>query len=153
MDNEQAKKLGIEEQALNTLISRALMLNYAHDVGLRISQEEIIQTLTAMDIFQNNGKFDETIYKRLLADNQMRPKDFEEELGEGILLQKLDALLEIPLTPLEIQTISEAVFSEDHLKIQVLNDSAITFNPTEEEIKNTGKKTKTSTKHNVVMKC
>ncbi|WDL74515.1 peptidylprolyl isomerase [Helicobacter winghamensis] len=135
LDNEQAKKLGIEEQALNTLISRALMLNYAHDVGLRISQEEIIQTLTAMDIFQNNGKFDETIYKRLLSDNQMRPKDFEEELGEGILLQKLDALLEIPLTPLEIQTISEAVFSEDHLKIQVLNDSAITFNPTEEEIK------------------
>lgn len=135
LDDEQAKKLGIEEQALNTLISRALMLNYAHDVGLRVSQEEIIHTLTAMDTFQSNGKFDETIYKRLLADNQMHPKDFEEELSEGILLQKLDALLEIPLTPLEIQTISNAIFSKDHLKIQILNQSTITFNPTEEEVK------------------
>ncbi|MBX7490771.1 peptidylprolyl isomerase [Helicobacter turcicus] len=135
LDNEQAKKLGIEEQALNTLISRALMLNYAHDMGLRVSKEEIIHTLTTMDAFQNNGKFDEIIYKRLLADNQMRPKDFEEELSEGILLQKLDALLEIPLTPLEIQAIGEAVFSEDHLRIQILNQSTITFNPTEEEIR------------------
>ncbi|TLD82404.1 hypothetical protein LS70_007305 [Helicobacter sp. MIT 11-5569] len=135
LDDEQAKKLGIEEQALNTLISRALMLNYAYDVGLRVSHEEIIHTLTTMDTFQNNGKFDETIYKRLLADNQMRPKDFEEELSEGILLQKLDALLEIPLTPLEIQTIGEAVFSEDHLKIQILDQASITFTPSDEDIK------------------
>lgn len=135
LDDEQAKKIGIKDQALNTLISRALMLNYAHDIGLRVSKEEIIHTLTAMDTFQNNGKFDETIYKRLLADNQIRPKDFEEELGEGILLQKLDALLEIPLTPLEIQTIGDAIFNEDRLKIQILNQSAITFNPTETEIK------------------
>lgn len=135
LDDEQAKKLGIEDQALNTLISRALMLNYAHDLGLRVSKEEIIHTLTTMETFQNNGKFDETIYKRLLTDNQMRPKDFEEELGDGILLQKLDALLTIPLTPLETQTISEAIFNEDHLKIQILDQSAITFNPTEEAIK------------------
>ena len=135
LDDEQAKKIGIQDQALNTLISRALMLNYAYDVGLRVSQNEIVQALTTMDTFQNNGKFDDSIYKKLLADNQMRPKDFEEELGEGLLLQKLDALLNIPLTPLETQTIGESIFSEDHIKLQVLNQSTITFTPTEEEIK------------------
>ena len=135
LDDEQAKKIGIQDQALNTLISRALMLNYAYDVGLRVSQDEIIQALTTMDTFQNNGKFDDSIYKKLLADNQMRPKDFEEELGEGLLLQKLDALLNIPLTPLETQTIGDSIFSEDHIKIQVLNQSAIAFTPTEEEVK------------------
>lgn len=135
LDDEQAKKIGIQDQALNTLISRALMLNYAYDVGLRVSPNEIVQALTTMDTFQNNGKFDDSIYKKLLADNQMRPRDFEEELGEGLLLQKLDALLNIPLTPLETQTIGESIFSEDHIKIQVLNQSTITFTPTEEEIK------------------
>lgn len=135
LDDAQAKQLGIEEQALNALISRSLMLNYAHDIGLRASREEILQTLTTMETFQNQGTFDAAIYKSVLADNQIRPKDFEEELGEGILLQKLDVLLEIPLTPLEIQTISAAVFSEDHIAIKILTQSSIAFNPTEEEVK------------------
>ncbi len=135
LDDEQAKKIGIEEQALNTLISRALMLNYAHDLGLRTTQEEVINTLTSTKAFQNNGKFDEEIYKRTLADNQLRPKDFEEELQEGILLQKLDALLNIPLTPLETDTINAAIFSTDHLKIHIFHQSEITFQPTEEETK------------------
>lgn len=135
LDDEQAKKIGIEEQALNTLISRALMLNYAIDLGLRVQESEILKTLTSMQEFQNNGVFDENIYKRLLADNQLRPKDFEEELKEGILLQKLSVLLEIPLTPLEMQTIQAALFSEDHIKIKILDDSLVVFNPKEEEIK------------------
>ncbi|WP_297814081.1 peptidylprolyl isomerase [uncultured Helicobacter sp.] len=135
LDNEQAKKIGIEEQALNNLISRALRLNYAYDLGLRVSKEEVINALTAMDTFQNNGKFDNEIYKRLLADNQLRPKDFEEELSEGLLLEKLNAILEMPLTPLEIQMMSAMYFTEDRVKIHILKQSDISFTPTQEAIK------------------
>lgn len=135
LDNEQAKKIGIEEQALNNLISRALRLNYAYDLGLRVSEEEIVNMIASMDTFQNNGKFDNEIYKRLLADNQLRPKDFEEEVGESLLLEKLNVLLEIPLTPLETQMMSAAYFTEDHIKIQILRQSDILFTPTSEAIK------------------
>lgn len=135
LDNEQAKKIGIEEQALNNLISRALRLNYAYDLGLRISKEEVIDALIAMDTFQNNGQFDNEIYKRLLADNQLRPKDFEEELGESLLLEKLNAILEIPLTPLETEMMGAIYFTEDHVKIHILKQSDITFTPAQEAIK------------------
>ena len=54
LDEEQAKKMGIEEQALNNLIVKALMLNYAYDLGLRASKEEIIQEITSTEAFQNN---------------------------------------------------------------------------------------------------
>lgn len=135
LDNEQAKKIGIEEQALNNLISRALRLNYAYDLGLRVSKEEVINALTTMDTFHNNGQFDNEIYKRLLADNQLRPKDFEEELGESLLLEKLNAILEIPLTPLETEMMGAVYFTEDRIKIHILKQSDITFTPTQEAIK------------------
>ncbi len=135
LDNEQAKKIGIEDQALNNLISRSLRLNYAYDLGLRVSKEEVINTITSMDTFQNNGKFDNEIYKRLLADNQLRPKDFEEELSENLLLEKLHTILEIPLTPLETQMMSAVYFTEDHIKFEILKQSDIIFTPTQEAIK------------------
>lgn len=135
LDDEQAKKIGIEEQALNNLISRALRLNYAYDLGLRVSKEEIIEAITTMDTFHHNGKFDNEIYKRLLADNQLRPKDFEEELGEGLLLEKLNVVLGIPLTPLETQMMGAMYFTEDHIKIHILKQSDISFTPIQEAIK------------------
>ncbi|MDD6055528.1 MAG: peptidylprolyl isomerase [Helicobacteraceae bacterium] len=134
LDDEQAKKIGIEEQALNTLISRYLMINYAYDLGLRVQEKEIIETIMNMQEFKNNDKFDETIYKRLLADNQLRPKDFEEELKEGILLQKLNAILDIPLTNLEKESIMTAFLNEDKVGLKVLDSSMINYKPSEEEI-------------------
>lgn len=135
LDEEQAKKMGIEEQAINNLIIKALMLNYAHDLGLRVSKEEIIQEITATESFQNNGKFDEQIYKKILQENQLKPKDFEESIKESLLLQKLDALLNIPLTPLERETLSAAYLMEDLAHIQILDKKAIEVKPTEEKVK------------------
>ena len=127
--------MGIEEQAINNLIVKALMLNYAYDLGLRVSKEEIIQEITSIEGFQNKGKFDEQIYKQTLKDNQLKPKDFEEGIEEGLLLQKLDALLNIPLTPLEIEALGAAYSMEDLVHIEVINKKDIVFTPKEEEIK------------------
>ena len=135
LDDEQAKKMGIEEQAINNLIVKALMLNYAYNLGLRVSKEEIIQEITSIEGFQNKGKFDEQIYKQTLKDNQLKPKDFEEGIEEGLLLQKLDALLNIPLTPLEIEALGAAYSMEDLVHIEVINKKDIVFTPKEEEIK------------------
>lgn len=135
LDDEQAKKMGIEEQAINNLIVKALMLNYAYDLGLRVSKEEIIQEITSIEGFQNKGQFDEQIYKQTLKDNQLKPKDFEEGIEEGLLLQKLDALLNIPLTPLEIEALSAAYSMEDLVHIEVIDKKDVVFTPKEEEIK------------------
>ncbi len=135
LDEEQAKKMGVEEQAINNLIIKALMLNYAHDLGLRVSKEEIIKEITTTELFQNNGKFDEQIYKKILQENQLRPKDYEEGIQEGLLLQKLDVLLNIPLTPLETETLSAGYLMEDLVHIQILDKKAIEVKPTEKKVK------------------
>ncbi len=135
LDEEQAKKMGIEEQALNNLIINALMLNYAHDLGLRVSKEEIIKEITSMEVFKNNEVFDEGLYKNTLEENHLRPKDFEESVQESLLLQKLNALLDMPLTPLEEDMLKAAYFVEDWVQIKVLDKKDIKFVAKEEDIK------------------
>ncbi|MDE5603318.1 MAG: peptidylprolyl isomerase, partial [Helicobacter sp.] len=135
LDEEQAQKMGIEEQALNNLIINALMLNYAHDLGLRVSKEEIIKEITSMEIFQNHQVFDEQLYKKTLEENHLRAKDFEESIQESLLLQKLNVLLDMPLTPLEEDMLKAAYFVEDLVQIRVLDIKNIRFVPKEEEMR------------------
>ncbi|WP_104721313.1 peptidylprolyl isomerase [Helicobacter mesocricetorum] len=135
LDEEQAKKMGIEEQAINNLIVNALMLNYAYDLGLRVSKAEIIEEITSMDAFKNDEVFDEQLYKNILEENRLRPKDFEESVQESLLLQKLNALLDMPLTPLEEDMLKAAYFVEDWVQIKVLDKKDIRLIAKEEEIK------------------
>lgn len=134
LDQEQAEQMGIKEQALNNLIAQTLMLNYAYDLGLRVSQEEIVNEISTMQPFLNQGQFDEKIYKQILQENQLRPKDFEENIKESLLLQKLGKLLDLPLTNLEIDLLKNAYFIEDLTHIKILNKDDISFNPTQEAI-------------------
>lgn len=135
LDEEQAQKLGIQEQAINTLIYKTLMLNYARDLGLLVQKEEIIQELSKMQEFYVDGKFSKEIYLKTLEENNLKAKDFEEGIYESLLLQKLGVLLDIPLTPLEIDMLKSAYFTEDRLSIKILDKKDIVFNPKEEEIK------------------
>ena len=135
LDQEQAKKMGIESQALNNLISQTLMLNFAKDMGLRVEDKEIIEEVTTMDVFRTNGKFNKEIYRKILQENQLRPKEFEESIRENLLLNKLGALLDIPLTELEQDVIKAAYFTEDKVKIKTIDKSSVEFTPKEEGIK------------------
>ncbi|CAM2853669.1 peptidylprolyl isomerase [Helicobacter burdigaliensis] len=135
LDEEQAQKLGIQEQAINNLIYKTLMLNYARDLGLLVQKEEIIQELSKMQDFYVNGKFSKEVYLKTLEENNLKAKDFEESIYESLLLQKLGVLLDIPLTPLEIDMLRNAYFTEDRVSIKILDEKQIEFNPKEEEIK------------------
>lgn len=135
LDAEQAQKMGIEEQALNTLIARQLFLNYAHDLGLRVSDDEVRQNILSTAEFMNNGSFDKSIYERLLQDNQLRARDYEESIKEQILFQKLGALLDLPLSANERAIFERGFFSEDELKLEVINKADIAVNVSEEGVR------------------
>lgn len=135
LDAEQAQKMGIEEQALNTLIARQLFLNYAHDLGLRVSDDEVRQNILSTAEFMNNGSFDKSIYERLLQDNQLRARDYEDGVKEQILFQKLGALLDLPLSANERAIFERGFFSEDELKLEVINKADIAVKPSEEGVR------------------
>lgn len=56
----------IEENALNTLIARSLLLQQAEKLGISLSDAQIEKMLAQQPSFQENGKFSETLYSNYL---------------------------------------------------------------------------------------
>ncbi len=87
--SEMAAQLKLKQQALNSLIDRQLMLNYAHRYKLTVSDEELQGRIAKMAAFQRNGSFDPRLYRQLLSYNHLTPAEFEVSLRDDLLLDKL----------------------------------------------------------------
>jgi len=135
LDEESAKKMGLDKLVLNQLIQEALLVQFAKDNNLIVTDEEVAQKIASMEIFYENGTFSKKRYLELLATNHIRPKDFEASLKKEILLQKVQMLLEPKIVPLEFDTIGSALFIGDKIEYRVLSDKDISVSVTEEELK------------------
>ena len=89
---EMAAKLKLKEQAMNGMIDRQLMLDYARKFELTVSDEELQASIARMAAFQNNGSFDPRLYRQLLSYNHLTPAEFEVSLREDLLLDNLRQL-------------------------------------------------------------
>ncbi len=121
LTREKAKKMGLEKVALGQLINEALMLNYADEIGLTTLDSEVENTLKNTKAFQHNGIFDKDQYYRVLRNIGTRPKDYEESLKKEITLNKLNNILKLYPTALEIETFGASIFMQDKLMIKIIH--------------------------------
>ena len=94
LNDDVLKLLRPREQALDQLVNRVLMLQEAHRLQLRVTAQEIAAAIRRYPAFQANGVFDYNRYNRLLMQLRMTPEEFENNQKEGLLLQKLMALVQ-----------------------------------------------------------
>ncbi len=134
LDQEQAKSMGIEEQALNKLISKALMLNFAHDVGIRVSEAEVRKAIVEMKEFQVDGKYDDATYRKILQDNHYKPIDFEGVLHDFLMLEKLNVILSPGVVELEKEAFGASFYLQDEISIKVINGESIVPKITESDV-------------------
>lgn len=146
LDNEQAKLLGLEDTAIKRLIDRALLENFALDSGIRISDEEIAKEIQNIETFKSNGVFDTILYKDILRQNHIKPNDFEEDIKNDLLIQKILEMFPVIVTPFEKDVLSIPTNLEDRLSIQIVQDNQIKVNITDDELKNFYEKNKDSYK-------
>ncbi|BAF70141.1 peptidylprolyl isomerase [Nitratiruptor sp. SB155-2] len=136
LDQEQAKKMGLDKMVLNELIQEALLENYAHDLGLIVTDEEVAQKIASMKVFWQNGHFEKSLYNKLLQQNRIKPKDFEQSIRKELLLNKLhQALLYSKPLQLEFDTMASALFMGDKIEYTVLTDKDIDVTVTRTELK------------------
>lgn len=135
-DQKRAKELGLEKEALNSLIREALYMNLAKDLGIKVLEEEVAKTIFNMKEFQKDGKFDKNLYIEVLKRAGMKPKDFEKAIEKEILLTKLQNVLKPVLTPLEFETFGASLFMADKIEYKVLDESNIKIEYSEEDLKN-----------------
>ena len=130
LTREKAKEMGLEKIALGQLINEALMLNYADELGLTTLDSEVENALKNTKAFQQNGVFNKQQYYRVLRNIGTRAKDYEESLKKEITLKKLNNILSLSPTPLEIETFGASLFMQDKLQTKIIyaDTSKITVN-------------------------
>lgn len=88
LPKELAESLGIKERVINQLIQGALLRQGAAQMGIIVSEEEILNTINGMVQFQENGTFSMDKYKSLLSSNRMTPHKFETNMRFDMLAEK-----------------------------------------------------------------
>ena len=134
LDIEQAKALGFENIALQMLINKALLENFALESGIRISDEEVSREIAEIADFKKDGAFDTNLYKEILRQNRLKPLDFEEKTRRDLMIQKILALFPSIVTPLESEVFSGVANLQDRLSVQIIGANDVRLDISDENL-------------------
>lgn len=97
--------LQLRGQLLEDLIQQRLLLQAAQALGLRVTDEELVQGIARNPAFQAGGRFDKNIYEQTLRGQGLTPGEFEARQREALVIRKLQDLIQdsIPVTAGEVE--------------------------------------------------
>lgn len=91
---EQLAKQHLGRQVLRDLIQMTLLSQEARRAGVVVTPEEMLQVVKENKAFQDDkGNFDPEAYKRILAARRMSIAQFEKELSDQLLRDKMFSLI------------------------------------------------------------
>lgn len=142
LDKEQAKKMGLEQMALQTLINEALFENYANDLGVEVTDKEIQDHILKMEPFQEKGQFNREKYTNALNQTGMSIKVFEENIRQSLLISKIQNLFGVKVTPFEENLFAGTFFGTDKLSYKILSPESVKAEINDNDIKTFWEKNK-----------
>ncbi|MEZ4551945.1 MAG: SurA N-terminal domain-containing protein, partial [Desulfobacterales bacterium] len=89
LNDEMIKMFNVRQQALDGLIETTLLHQTAKQIGLRVPDAELAQSIAQIPAFQQNGAFDPQRYKILLSQNRLTPESFEAMQKEAMMMDRL----------------------------------------------------------------
>jgi peptidyl-prolyl cis-trans isomerase D len=134
-NQELAKQFKLEEAALQRVIQRYLILNYADDLGLMATDKDVAAELVKINSFFKDGKFDKNTYISVLKQNRKSVSEFEEQLKSDILVNKVQDLLQTSLQKNELENISRLILSEDEVSLNIVTEDTKKLNYSDEDLK------------------
>ena len=92
MPPEVVRSLNLRERALDGLIEDVLVRQEAERLGIRVTEAELIEAITRMPEFQEDGRFSRERVEAVLRYQRDRG-EFEDQLRRSILFQRLQSLV------------------------------------------------------------
>lgn len=126
---DMIKTLHIKEQALNTLINRALILYAAKKEGIIVAPIEVAETIQSIDAFKVGGVFNKDRYVRVLRLNGYSPVEFERDLYQDILRKKLELTVKLSVRLDDVEAEKFAQWMLEKGKIKYITASVLDFAP------------------------
>ncbi len=134
-DEKQAESFGLKQQAMRQVVEQALILNLANSYNLEVSSEELSQVITAQDMFFDNGRFSKEIYVKALKQNNLSVTEYEGDLRNSILIQKVLSLFQSETLPIEEKIFTTANSIADKIEYKILDANDISLDSSDEALK------------------
>jgi peptidyl-prolyl cis-trans isomerase D len=124
----------LQNLALRSLVNDALLLNYAAELGIAVSDEAVASRIVSMEAFHHEGQFNKEVYLEALANMRREVRDFEAEIERQLTLERLFSILELPATPVEERLLAAGQFMADRIAIETVKPPR-QLSVTEEEMR------------------
>jgi len=134
-NQELAKQLKLEDAAMQRIIQKYLLLNYADELGLATTDKEVAQELVKINAFLKDGKFDKNSYMSVLKQNKRSVQEFEKQIKQDLLAAKVQKIFNLPLSTNEIKNIGSLIYAQDRVSIKILNSKDIKVVPSNSDLK------------------
>ena len=95
LNEDMIKMLQLKQQAIDRLIEEKLLLTEAQRLNLRVSDEELAETIGGFEAFQTAGVFDSRRYEYILDRNRLTKEIFEDQQKKALLVNKLRGFISI----------------------------------------------------------
>ena len=80
----------LKKEVLDHLVDREVLLQGAHDAGLRVSAVRVGTEIRAIPNLQSKGQFDTELYRRLLRSQGLSVGAFEKMVSNDLVIQQLN---------------------------------------------------------------
>jgi peptidyl-prolyl cis-trans isomerase D len=115
---EMEKMLGLKKIALDGLIDSRLALKEAKALGIKVSKDDVSNSIEAMPMFQKDGKFNFDQYQQVLRSNRMTAKDFEESQETEVTLKKVRQLIRDKAVVSDADALAQFKLENDKLELE-----------------------------------
>ncbi|MBD1399368.1 SurA N-terminal domain-containing protein [Pelovirga terrestris] len=88
-DANLERQLNLPRQAMQQLIEEQLLVQMAEKLNLRVTNQELVNSIAAYDAFQVNGQFNRDRYVEVLSYQRISPEQFEASQRRELLTQKV----------------------------------------------------------------
>lgn len=136
---ELIERLDLKNQAIDALIQKKIILAEAQKQGIRVTNEELAETLKTVPSFQRDGKFSPSVYNNYLKFNRMTHFQFEEGQRESLIIDKVQNLVQSAAKITESEILEIFKREAEKIKLDYINifdDKFETdFEVTDEELK------------------
>jgi len=104
---ELEKQLGLRQQALDALIEQSLLIDEAKQLGVSVSQKELVATIAAIPAFQENGAFSKDLYLQVLNYQRITPDEFENMQRRQLLIERVREHIQKNVTVTDADIVDE----------------------------------------------
>lgn len=92
LNNDLLKMLRIDENTLEGIIDREILLQTARKLGIRVTDDELREFISQK--FQENGSFSPSLYTNYIRNTYQRADLFESDQRNDMVIRKLQALMD-----------------------------------------------------------